>query len=48
MPNFRILIEQLETITKRQAQPMPYTPPVNPDNSTSLRLDRRLFNPKNW
>jgi hypothetical protein len=48
MPNFRILVDQLEAITKRQALPIRYTPPVNPDNSTYLRLDRRLFNPKNW
>jgi hypothetical protein len=48
MLNFRILVDQLEAITKRQALPMLYTPPVDPDNSTCLQLDRRLFNPKNW
>jgi hypothetical protein len=48
MLNFRILVDQLETITKRQALPKLYTPPVDPDNTTRLRLDRKLFNPKNW
>jgi hypothetical protein len=46
MPDFRTLVNQLEAITKRQ---VPRNAPiVAPAASTRLRLDRRLFNPKNW
>jgi hypothetical protein len=48
MPDFRTLVDQLEAITKRKAPPMVYAPTVAPTVSVRLRLDRKLFNPKNW
>jgi hypothetical protein len=48
MPNFRILVDQVEAITKRQKPPMGHAPAVAPAISVDLRLDTRLFNPKNW
>jgi hypothetical protein len=48
MPDFRNLVDQLEAITKRQAAPMGNAPTAAPAVSVYVRLDRRLFNPKNW